>query len=563
MSIQFVCAKCAQMLTLPDHLVGMNYSCPRCGTLQQVGQGGAQPVVKAPRTAAAPSLNSPQHVTQSGWYALINDVQYGPYSTAEVCSYIGAAKIEPDTPVWREGLSAWVPVSQCGEFSGALAAVQAADDEEDYGSAEAYVPVQSTPTSYSYSRVKRKKQDHSLYIGAFFLIAVAGALLIWVANRPIDQPTNAVRSPRSRTSYQVINVQRPPRHTVRPPRQVQPQPAPARKENPKDEFEDDGQTDDGYGSDLFGDDGAVSFTEVNEASVKDLPDFKLRMGGQSVRIAKLWTAYRTLIGQYEKAAVALRSAEERMQYVTETRKLAAQSGAERKGKYAEEYKKLDKQCREVQEKAQHEYEIARSRYEDARDAVKRGGSKLVSTVAKQRFEQAAKARARVKYYDPRTKKKWADLLAELKAKYADKPTDDHATKTEDLSNLGDLIRARNALRDSVADLTEKVEKFNAAFEPNLIQLLAAGILRIKCNYKVHGDKVEISGGRWVLVKPGSSEYDRVVRQEIIRIVNRSEEEKRKGRLDDSRKIFALIAERFPGSKLPEDEEEQVKQTFTP
>lgn len=547
-----VCKECSQKLSVPEHLAGRNYTCPKCGTVQPalaapIGAVGV-PVAPAP---AAQDPNAPQ------WHALIGDVQYGPYSTVQVCTYIGGGMIRADTLLWRDGMPYWTPAHLVTEFAEPLRAASAIETHEfvavqSAAPAHAEGPQASQEPGAAYERIRQasKKSDATTYlvIGGVLVgvLLIVGVILLARSRQPPrETPAPPPRVITVRVTPDGGYTPAPPTKSALP-RKTPDAPVPPVRRPPEpgpDEWQPG--TGEKGGEKLF-DDADLGQYLAGGTQAEDLPDLQVTVDGQQRALVDVWTAYQMAVDDYEGAVSEVQLCQEKMKDAGLPDADPEPTDKERAAAYAADRQEFDKLRRARMEEAIAEYDRARSAYEDASAALKKGGSKLAYTVARQRLEKATLNRRKVLLYDLKTDKKWSDLLKEIRDKHYGEGKK-AVSLPEEQQKLKDELDELTARADTAR---KKVELYNAAFEAIQLPLMAAGILRTGASYQVDGDQPRIGGGRWVHVVPGSDEYKRLVSREARQLRNAAEELRAQKKVREAAVLEALLPKRFPGATAP-------------
>lgn len=123
------------------------------------------------------------------YWIIINDTQLGPYSLEQ----LGEINITANTPVWREGMTEWVPASQVDELAALIPAPQPpAVPTEAYDSTvhTPAVTIQDTPTVAIESTPATVAVQPTVYAPANAI--PAGYVAIAPAGEPVCPPTYLV-----------------------------------------------------------------------------------------------------------------------------------------------------------------------------------------------------------------------------------------------------------------------------------------------------------------------------------------------------------------------------------
>ncbi|HOX39707.1 MAG TPA: hypothetical protein PL033_17125 [Candidatus Brocadiia bacterium] len=65
---------------------------------------------------------------------------------------------------------------------------------------------------------------------------------------------------------------------------------------------------------------------------------------------------------------------------------------------------------------------------------------------------------------------------------------------------------------------DRIETYNAAFESQRARLLEAGMLRVGCDYRIEGDRIEVKGGIWKLLEPGEELFNARCEEEAAKLM---------------------------------------------
>lgn len=123
------------------------------------------------------------------YWIIINDTQLGPYSLEQ----LGEINLTANTPVWREGMTEWVPASQVDELAALIPAPQPpAVPTEAYDSTvhTPAVTVQDTPTVAIEPTPATVAVQPTVYAPANAI--PAGYVAIAPAGEPVCPPTYLV-----------------------------------------------------------------------------------------------------------------------------------------------------------------------------------------------------------------------------------------------------------------------------------------------------------------------------------------------------------------------------------
>ena len=161
--ITFACANCQKKLQVPDEAAGKKGKCPSCGgmnTIPAVSRAVEQPVqsvlpkagiesnaladlasrhpvlpeagfARAVTGAQAPTAPTqsppPSQVTGapppagdagSVWYCQMNNQQIGPVPAEKILGWLAEGSVSESVLIWRDGMSAWQPLSEIPELRG-------------------------------------------------------------------------------------------------------------------------------------------------------------------------------------------------------------------------------------------------------------------------------------------------------------------------------------------------------------------------------------------------------------------------------------------------------------
>ncbi|MGB0774605.1 MAG: GYF domain-containing protein [Akkermansiaceae bacterium] len=72
------------------------------------------------------------------WFYGKDNTQHGPVSDLEIRTLVSSGQISPDTIIWREGMTDWIPMKSVPEFS-SLAGAGGAVAPSSYSTPQSYV----------------------------------------------------------------------------------------------------------------------------------------------------------------------------------------------------------------------------------------------------------------------------------------------------------------------------------------------------------------------------------------------------------------------------------------
>lgn len=114
-----ICDTCGARYRIPEEkLEGkiLRIRCRKCDNVFTVRDDEAPTLTGVSR----PDLHTPQ----GDWYFAINGESFGPYTEDELQHRFESGRLDRDTHIWRQGMDAWVPVSDYPPFAAAIELAQ-------------------------------------------------------------------------------------------------------------------------------------------------------------------------------------------------------------------------------------------------------------------------------------------------------------------------------------------------------------------------------------------------------------------------------------------------------
>jgi hypothetical protein len=113
--IEVVCS-CGETHKTPEKNAGRSFKCPKCGAALRFPQPN-QSVPMAPPSPPAPVAPpivppTPPIPKQDQWFYASKNSQVGPHSIDEMRNFGATGVFTPQTLVWHEGMSDWLPAKE-------------------------------------------------------------------------------------------------------------------------------------------------------------------------------------------------------------------------------------------------------------------------------------------------------------------------------------------------------------------------------------------------------------------------------------------------------------------